>query len=252
MVTRSSDAARVEGLLNLRDLGGLPLEGGGVTLAGRLLRSDSPHNLDESGGAALWSLGVRTVVDLRTAAELAAHPSPLPDFDGVRVVHAPIFTDDDQFPRDLVTAADVYGWWLRELREGVGAAFRAVATAPEPGVLVHCHAGKDRTGVIVALVLRLAGVGVDAIADDYALSGEQLADMLARDRESAVERGMDEVHAERLFTVRREAMVETLEAVEREHGDVTTLLREIGLEEDSIDRLRALLTAPGWPRRTDV
>ena len=119
-----------------------------------------------------------------------------------------------------------------------------IADAPSAPILVHCHAGKDRTGVVVALVLLLAGVGADAIADDYALSGVQLADMLARDRVSAVERGMDAVRAERLFTVRREAMVETVERIEAEHGGAAKYLAGLGVDEARIDRLRRLLVAP--------
>jgi protein-tyrosine phosphatase len=112
---------------------------------------------------------------------------------------------------------------------------------------VHCHAGKDRTGGVVALVLRLAGVGVDAIADDYAISGVQLADMLARDRVTAVERGMDAIRVERLFTVRREAMVQTMECVDTEHGGVLALLRGLGLDDTRIDHLKDLLLSPTWP-----
>jgi protein-tyrosine phosphatase len=114
-------------------------------------------------------------------------------------------------------------------------------------VLVHCHAGKDRTGVVVALVLRLAGVGIDDIADDYAESGVQLAEMLARDRITAVERGMNEAVVERLFTVRREAMVLTMECVDSEHGGAESLMRSLGLTAAQIERLTTLMLSPVWP-----
>jgi hypothetical protein len=97
------------------------------------------------------------------------------------------------------------------------------------------------------MVLRLAGVSIADIADDYALSGIQLLDMLARDRVTAVERGMDPVRVERLFTVPRHAMVETMECIDSEHGGVASLLRSIGLDDARIDRLRNLLLSPTWP-----
>jgi protein-tyrosine phosphatase len=247
VATEESTVLTIDGLVNVRELGGLPTESGGTTRRGRLLRSDSPHSLSAEGREALLALGVSTVVDLRTASERESRPSPFSDIGGMRAVHAPIFTDDDEFPAGLVTAADVYGWWLRELGGAVAVAMAAIADAPEAPVLVHCHAGKDRTGVVVALVLRLAGVTVDAVADDYAQSGVQLADMLARDRVSAVERGMDEMLAERLFTVRREAMVETAQRIDEEHGGAAELLRAIGLDATRVDRLRRLLLAPAWP-----
>jgi protein-tyrosine phosphatase len=112
---------------------------------------------------------------------------------------------------------------------------------------VHCHAGKDRTGVVVALVLRLASVGIDDIADDYAASGVQLAEMLARDRITAVERGMNEAVVERLFTVRREAMVLTMECVDSEHGGAESLMRSLGLTAAQIERLTTLMLSPVWP-----
>jgi len=227
VVTGQSDALNVEGLLNLRDLGGLPIEGGGETQYGRLLRSDSPHQLDEAGARALADGGVSTVVDLRTASERQQRPNLLVSIGRMQCVDAPIFSDDDEFPSGLTTATDVYCWWLRDLGVGIKAALTGIADAPSAPIL--------------------AGVGAEAIADDYALSGVQLADMLARDRVSAVERGMDAVRAERLFTVRREAMVETVERIESDHGGAVTYLAALGLDTERIARLRALLVAPEWP-----
>jgi protein-tyrosine phosphatase len=195
----------------------------------------------------LADAGVSTVVDLRTASERADRPNLLVSVGQMQSVNAPIFEDDTEFPSELTTATDVYCWWLRDLGAGIKTAMTAIADAPSAPVLVHCHAGKDRTGVIVALALLLAGVGSDAIADDYALSGAQLADMLARDRVSAVERGMDAVRAERLFTVRREAMVETVERIQADHGGAAKYLADLGVDEPRIVRLRRLLVAPEWP-----
>ena len=247
MAVQQSGALSAEGLVNLRDLGGLVTASGATTRSGRLLRSESPHTLSDAGLRTLLELGVGTVVDLRTVSEREKRPSPFADVSTVRNLHAPIFDDGIEFPKHLATASQVYLWWLRDLSSAVGAALAGIADARDTPILVHCHAGKDRTGVVVALVLRLAGVGEDAIADDYALSGVTLADMLARDRVSAVERGMDEVRAERLFTVRREAMQETLAGIDREFGGVETFLRGAGLSEARIDRLAGLMLAEHWP-----
>jgi protein-tyrosine phosphatase len=246
MVSQQSDALLVDGLVNLRDLGGLPTESGATTISHRLMRSESPHTLTDDGMRAMLDLGIGTVVDLRTVSEREKRPSPLAEA-GVRIVHAPIFTDDDEYPDHLATAGEVYCWWLRERRSGVALAINAIAEAPLAPILVHCHAGKDRTGVIIGMVLRLAGVSIADIADDYALSGVQLADMLARDRITAVERGMDPVRVERLFTVPRDAMVQTMECIDAEHGGVAALLRSLGMREASVDRLRNLLISPTWP-----
>lgn len=236
----------VDGLVNVRDLGGMPTELGATTLPGRLIRSESPHTLTDDGLRDIVDLGIGTVVDLRTASEREKRPSPLVEA-GVRTVHAPIFTDDEEYPDHLATAGEVYCWWLRERRSGVALAMNSIADAPSAPVLVHCHAGKDRTGVVIGMVLRLAGVSIADIADDYALSGVQLVDMLARDRITAVERGMDPVRVERLFTVPRDAMVETMECIDLEHGGVASLLRDLGLDDARIERLRNLLLSRNWP-----
>lgn len=246
MISQHSDALLIDGLINLRDLGGLPTASGASTRRGRLLRSESPHTLTDEGLRALLDLGIGAVIDLRTVSEREHRPSPLVEA-GVHTVHAPIFTDDDDYPDHLATAAEVYCWWLRERSTGIALAMNSIADAPSAPVLVHCHAGKDRTGVIVALVLRLAGVDVGTIADDYAISGVQLADMLARDRVTAVERGMDPVRVERLFTVRRDMMVKTMECIDAEHGGVEPLLRSIGVDAVRIQRLTNLLLSPTWP-----
>ena len=246
MLSERSPAPVIEGLVNLRDLGGLPTESGATTQPGRLLRSESPHTLSDLGLRALLDLGIGAVVDLRTTSERERRPSPLMDF-GVHTVHAPIFTDDEDYPDHLATAAEVYCWWLRERRTGIALAMNAIADAPSAPILVHCHAGKDRTGVIVALVLRFAGVSVDDIAEDYAVSGVQLAAMLDRDRATEVEDGMDPVRVERLFTVRREAMLLTMECVDREHGGVASLLRSIGVGGARVERLTNLLLGAVWP-----
>jgi protein-tyrosine phosphatase len=222
MVSQQSDALLVDGLINLRDLGGMRTESGATTLPGRLLRSESPHTLTDAGLRAILGFGIGAVIDLRTTSERQKRPSPLVEA-GVRSVHAPIFTDDDEYPDHLATAGEVYCWWLRERRTGVAAAMQAIA------------------------VLRLAGVSIGDVADDYAVSGVQLSEMLARDRVTAVERGMDPVRVERLFTVPREAMLHTMECVETEHGGVASLLRSIGLDAASIDRLRNLLLRSVWP-----
>jgi protein-tyrosine phosphatase len=244
--SQQSDALSIDGLVNLRDLGGLPTASGATTRPGRLLRSESPHSLSAVGLLELLDVGIGAVVDLRTTSEREHHPSPLGEA-GVHTAHAPIFTDDEDYPDHLATAAEVYCWWLRERRPGVAAAMTAVADAPSAPILVHCHAGKDRTGVVIALVLRLAGVDIETIANDYAISGVQLADMLARDRVTAVERGMDATRVERLFTVRREAMVQTMACVDTEHGGVVALLHSLDLGDTRIERLTNLLLSPLWP-----
>jgi protein-tyrosine phosphatase len=232
----------IEGALNVRDLGGLPVEGGGTTQPMRLIRSDGPHRLTDGGLAALAGLGVRTVVDLRTSSERLTRPSRLGQLRGVTVVAAPIFTDDDPMPDPPpVLLGDVYRWWIDDRRDRICAALSAIASAPIPPVLVHCHAGKDRTGVVVALILRLAGVPADVVADDYAHSAIGLHEFLDKERHQRLERGENPDVVERVVSVRRETMLDALDHVDRHYGGVAAYVGRAGLDDGQIDRLRALM-----------
>jgi protein-tyrosine phosphatase len=192
----------LDGAVNVRDVGGLPTEDGGKTRAGRLLRGDNLQDLSPADITRLTGgIGLTTVVDLRSTAELRAEgPAPLDAVPGVRHVHCPVLpeqgtatdvvadvllTRDDadrsRYPAD--PRAGHYLGYLEDRPEQVVAAVRAVATAPG-AALVHCAAGKDRTGVVVALALSAVGVRPDAVAADYAATGERLELLLDRLRRS--------------------------------------------------------------------
>jgi len=235
-----------DGALNVRDLGGLPREGGGFTRFRRLIRADSPHGLSAAGLEAVAEFGITTVVDLRTDAERQELPSRLLEVPGIRHIHAPIFTDANR-PVHLRTAVDVYLWWFTGYSAGMAAALAAIADAEAGPVLIHCHAGKDRTGMIAALLLRLAGVSPEVIADDYELSAVMLAEMLDRDRERMLARGDDPDIVERVLQARRETILEVLSRLQTEHGEAVTILRMLGLDDERIERLSALLVADAWP-----
>jgi protein-tyrosine phosphatase len=163
------------GARNLRDLGGRALRDGGVTAPGRVFRSGASEYLTDEGWRAAKAAGLRTVIDLRNAAETgraADHPAVAPQsLAGLVFVSAP--TED---PGDAEFLR-VCGPWLDYPRSWAGnarlaparitAVMRAIARS-DRAVLVHCAGGRDRTGMICAMLLDLAGATADAIAEDYA------------------------------------------------------------------------------------
>lgn len=184
---------RLPGTVNLRDVGGYPAPGrggggeeaggpgeaaGGVVRWGTLLRSDALHRIDDSGRAALTALNLRTVVDLRTDDEVRAAPSAL-DFAGLRTFHVPLF-DAAAIGRLPPELAAVYRYMIDDCGAAIATAIGYLCRDGALPGLVHCTAGKDRTGLVVALVLEVIGVPDEIIAADYAMSGAYLGAGAAR------------------------------------------------------------------------
>lgn len=242
---------RWDGCLNVRDLGGHPTEDGGETRFGSVVRADSVRQLSDAGWATLVAYGIGTVVDLRTHGELENDPpSDLP----VALVHVPFLGDFDDdpdvlaeveaasaaAPDDASATRDVYLIFLERYRDNVAAAVRAVVAAPAGGVVVHCAGGKDRTGLVTALLLHLAGVGMDDIAADYALSEVQLRDR----HDQWIAEAPTEAERERLRRITAtpaRAMVGVLTELERRYGSVEQFLREGGLSDGELAQARARL-----------
>lgn len=237
-----------EGTLNARDLGGIALEDGGETRYGALVRADNIRQLTDDGWRALAEHGVTRIVDLRWQEELDEDP---PREIGIEVVHVsllgvldPNFSDDI---RDYMAVDDPAGYWavaytriLRAYAPNFGLALAAIADAPDGAVLFHCAGGKDRTGLVAALVLRLAGAPIEEIARDYSLSAERRA----ASPDSWVEAAPDEdERARRLFmqNTPAAAMQRALEELEREFGSVQAFLAHAGLDQAHIERLRGRL-----------
>jgi protein-tyrosine phosphatase len=241
-----------DGLLNVRDLGGHPTEDGGETRFGSVVRADSVRQLSDEGWKALVDYGVKTVVDLRADEELEADPpAELP----VEVLHVPFMETNASdwkeiegrleaavkaAPDTATATRDVYLIFLERFNTNVAAAVRAVANAPEGGVVIHCAGGKDRTGLLTALLLHLAGVGPDEIAQDYALSEERLRTR----HEEWLAKAQSEEERERVKRMSQtpaDSMKGVFEELERRYGSVEEYLRQAGLTDEELARARARL-----------
>ncbi|MEV0380285.1 tyrosine-protein phosphatase [Nonomuraea sp. NPDC050643] len=164
-----------DGCHNVRDLGGLPAGPGRRTRWGAVVRSDTPDRLTEAGWAAAAAHGVRTILDLRTPGEHRAKPGHRPP--GMTIVNVPLSTGLDRHHHD---GTPLYLRSFIERRpERCAAALRAIAEAPPGGVLVHCVAGRDRTGLVALLLLALAGVAPGHILADYERSTARLSRLYA-------------------------------------------------------------------------
>lgn len=225
-----------EGCFNARDLGGLPTRDGRVTRHGVFLRGDTLCDLTDDGRRSLLEDGVRTVVDLRSENELAREPNPFATIDGVRYEHRPL---NDPGITSRISAIEDQTERYRLMLDGNGqrvAAILNVISSSPRAVLFHCFAGRDRTGIVAAMLLRLAGVPDDAIVQDYAISDQRL------------ERRYDEwskgwTEADRARIARSIAEAETtirgtLGHLDDRYGGVEPYLLRHGLDPAAIGRLK--------------
>ena len=171
---------RWEALLNARDLGGLPAASG-VIRRGAIVRSDALYRLNEAGRAALVAHGVRTVIDMRAQREVDL-PEYGYDFDAASGVTRHHIAQQSEEMWEATRGLDriTSDVTMLEVAQSRFAAIAvAIAAAPDGGVLIHCAAGKDRTGLMTMLLLDLVGTPADVIAADYALSAVGLASLFA-------------------------------------------------------------------------
>jgi protein-tyrosine phosphatase len=271
--TRTGRWVRLDGTTNTRDLGGLPTTDGGRTATGRVLRSDNLQTLSEDDVRRLiGEIGVREVIDLRTTAEVLLegrgrlrdvpevthrHFSLLPE----RGHHTDVFAVEEDEPLDLpegwvesllprqAAAHDrgeppgvrAYLGYLNDRGDAVVAALRALAAGGPGASVVHCAAGKDRTGVVVALALAVAGVEHDEIVHDYAMTAEVIDALVAKLAASptyAEDMGRRDVAS---HTPRADTMDRVLTLLDERFGGPVGWLEAHGFGPDERAGLRARL-----------
>jgi hypothetical protein len=230
-----SRTLRFDGCFNFRDLGGYPAAGGRRTRWRSLFRADGLSRLTENDMDSLASLGIVTVIDLRTDLE-ADTQGRFPDgVDGVTYHHLPL-TDtlpgEEESP-DWDSPAFVTDRYLAMLSEGTTTVSSAIRLLADPGrrpAVFHCSVGKDRTGVLAALVLGLLGVPDDVIVDDYALSYDAMLRILEHLKETYPDaRDIVERYRPVILSADPASMAGFVAGVRRTHGSFDALADVLGV-----------------------
>ena len=230
------DAARPRGLLpgfaNSADLGGLPLPDDRTILPRRIVRANTPVHLTDEELTAAQAFGFGTVLDLRSHDELVERPHPLAQLPGYRWV--PLIDPAAEARVDISryrTLGEIYSSSLQRNASHIATIFTALTAASPGPVLVSCRAGRDRTGMVVALLLDLAGVDREVIAAEYALApGGSTSD--GRTPSSAGRPDQRDI-------------MQMLEHVSTAHGSTSGYLEWLGVDEAGIGALEARLSDPG-------
>lgn len=238
----------VAGLYNLRDTGGYRAAGG-TSRWGKLLRSDALHRIDATGRDRLAEIGVAHIIDLRGGDERATAPSAVDGLE-VTVHHLPVFDDADPAAQATthVGLVPVYDHIVDERGAQLVDAIRVIIAADnDDTVLVHCTAGKDRTGLVVAFALAAAGVDRDDVVADYAATAENLRGEWSDAMTAVFEQRGIELTAgmvELITESPAEVLEALLERIDREHGSISAYLLAHGLTPTELERLTAVIIDP--------
>lgn len=247
-LTEPTRVLPLTGVANFRDLGGYPTIDGGTTRWGTVFRADGLHQLTDDDVEVLRGLPLRTVIDLRTPDEVSERGRYPVEAHPVTLHHLSVLDrtwDIDEARRDALPPAEFlhqqYRTMLRENGERYAAALTLVADRESAPVVFHCAAGKDRTGLLAALVLGSVGVPRRWIVEDFALTSiamDRIMDEMRKDPERAA--FLAEVPTT-FFSADPVGMDRTLADVEDEHGSIRDYLRQLGVADDTLGQLAELL-----------
>lgn len=225
---------------NFRDVGGYAGLDGRTVRWRRLFRADSLHRLKGADWETFTALGVRTVIDLRRPFEVEEY-GRVAEHEGLdyrNVVLEHVDWKDVPHPEDIVHERWLADRYLNFAEDGRAALSTALSIIADPGaapVVVHCMAGKDRTGVTCALALALAGVSDEDIAADYALTTTAMQSLVAYLRETNPAAVDGQEH---MFDSPAQAMMMFLADLRAEHGSVEDYARAIGIKDEQVAALR--------------
>ncbi|KGE00915.1 tyrosine-protein phosphatase [Rhizobium sp. YS-1r] len=237
----------LEGAHNVRDLGGYPTVTGSLTRWRSILRGDALHRLGPADIGILLDHGLTTVIDLRNAHELATEINPFARHAQVRYHNTPLFSALAPVEMMADTASgfdmgDRYCQAIDECRPAIAEVLGTIANAPEGTVLFHCSAGKDRTGVISALLLANAGVDEATIIEDYALTATISGPLIGRLRERALGHGAAPALLDIVLASEPRSMRRTLDHIHTNYGGIQGYMSALGFDPTMTERLRNRLS----------
>lgn len=241
-----TDAQRrvvLENASNVREIGGYATASGARTRPGRIYRGDSLHRLSEDDQTRLRERGIRTIIDLRRDDEVSQAPNVFASAPDINYRHISLFVtrpsagvQQGKFPLSLT---EVYRYILETSQAPMHLVMSEIL-ASEGAVLFHCTAGKDRTGLVAALLLDLAGVDRDDIVRDYALTEPYIEPLMRELRENRPAAMPLELYV-KLLDAKPEFMRDALAHLDATYGGSAGYLRALGWRDEDLERLRGVV-----------
>ncbi|KAH6915078.1 protein-tyrosine phosphatase-like protein [Coprinopsis sp. MPI-PUGE-AT-0042] len=252
----------VPGVINVRDLGSYAstTRPGMVTKPKLLLRSAELSRITDEGKQILKDIGVTQVYDLRSDTEIKKYDAPPPEIEGITYNHVPVFKTADYSPEMMAKRYQLYASGKTEafielysqIMDHGGSSFgtilRHIRDHPLQGCVFHCTAGKDRTGLLAAIILKLVGVEDEQVAQDYALTRvgrEPAREMIMQRLSQEPLFASNNEAALNMFTCRHETMIAFLKHMEEAYGGAENYVKHyVGLSDEDIETVKRNLLVP--------
>lgn len=247
-VILETEALPYPGIHNIRCLGGYETDSGARTRADAVWRGCSLNGIDVEHREDLLSRGLATVIDLRRGDEIASAPNPLADDPRVIYMNIPLFDGLAPLDRMAEEAGGGFNMGIRYVRalddcqDNMARVLRAIAAAGPGGVYFHCTAGKDRTGLIAALLLSNAGVPRDVVVAEYALTARLGASLMDQLRVAIRDRGASPERTEQILASAPETMENVFAHLDTSYGGPVAYLDRIGIDAGLRAQLAARMT----------
>lgn len=232
------------GTYNTRDLGGYITQSNKIIKYCALIRSGNLDKLPKNSQQMIIQYGVQTVIDVRDEWEAEHYPNPFQGSEEVHYYNLPLIgnalSNDDNiqiYTRDYRDLDELYIKYIERCKSQIGQIISTIIDS-EIGILIHCHAGKDRTGIITALILSVIGISDDDIANDYALSNQNIQHLIAEWRVYEQSKGRDMEQFERNNASKPETIITMLDYIRGTYGSLDDYLRHCGLNTQQLNDLK--------------
>jgi protein-tyrosine phosphatase len=242
-IETNSQKLPLEGAYNVRDIGGYETQNGRFLKTHTLIRADSLHRLTPTDKQFLIDYGIQSIIDLRRSGEIDHDPNVFNDSTAISYQNLPLHYGwhcilENNKPDSI---AHLYCSILDNAQETVKDVITAVSAPNALPTIVHCQVGKDRTGIVVALLMGVAGVPDETIIADYALSYDYLLPIVEGYRQKIKEQGGDMTLFDMLIQSPPEAMAEMLAHLQNKYGGIRPYLRHIGVSDEEMDAIQERL-----------
>lgn len=234
---------QIKGTYNVRDLGGYITEDGKTTKVGMLIRSGNLDKLPQASQQQVIDYGVRTIIDLRNEWEQRHYPNVFTVASQITYHNLPLLGDAltnneawQAVKDDYVERHELYIKYLEWHKSQIATIITTIVNA-DSATMFHCHAGKDRTGIITALLLSIVGICDTAIAQDYSLSSSEIAHLIAEWREYNLKNGHDMAQFERDVVSKPQTIMSMMAYIKETYGTTAAYLQSCGVLDSTLTKL---------------